>query len=93
MTEEKDMDNIVEILTDDGTVLKCELYDIIEVNGKEYALLTQVDGNKDSEDEELVLMKYIEEDGEVYLETIEDDAEFEEVSKYIEELDEEDDEE
>ncbi len=36
-----DEENIIEITDDDGTVIKCELYDIIEFEGKQYALLVE----------------------------------------------------
>ncbi|MBD5403327.1 DUF1292 domain-containing protein [bacterium] len=86
MTEE--MENLIEITDDDGTVIKCELYDIIEFENKQYALLTEVDS--EDEDPEVVLMRYTEEGEESYFETIDDDEEFERVSEYIESLDTED---
>ncbi len=85
MTEEKEIDNIIEITDDDGTVIKCELYDIIEFAGKQYALLTESESA--DEEPELVLMRYTEEGEESYFETIDDDDEFEKVSEYIENLD------
>ena len=87
----EELDNTIEIIDDDGTTIKCELYDIVEFDGKQYAVLAE----KDSEDEEpeLVLMRYTEEGGESYFETIDDDDEFERVSEYIENLDTEDEDE
>ena len=81
----EELDNTIEIIDDDGTTIKCELYDIVEFDGKQYAVLAE----KDSEDEEpeLVLMRYTEEGEESYFETIDDDDEFERVSEYIENLD------
>lgn len=86
----EELDNTIEIIDDDGTTIKCELYDIVEFDGKQYAVLAE----KDSEDEEpeLVLMRYTEEGEESYFETIDDD-EFERVSEYIENLDTEDEDE
>lgn len=92
MTEENE--NLIEITDDDGTVIKCELYDIVEFANKQYALLLEADS--EDEEPEVVLMRYTEEGEESYFETIEDDEEFEKVSEYIESLDttsEEDDEE
>lgn len=80
----EELDNIIEITDDDGTVIKCELYDIIEFENKQYALLVEADS--DEEDPEVVLMRYTEEGEESYFETIDDDKEFEKVSKYIESL-------
>ena len=84
MSDEKE-NNIIEITDDDGLTLKCELYDIIEFEGKQYAILVDLDSSE--EDPELVIMSYYEENGESYFETIEDDEEFERVSEYIESLD------
>lgn len=82
-----DEENIIEITDDDGTVIKCELFDIIEFEGSQYALLLEAD-NKE-EDPEVVLMKYIEEGDDVFFEAIEDDEEFERVQAYVESLEEE----
>ena len=77
-------ENIIEITDDDGTVIKCELYDIIEFEGKQYALLIEAD--TEDEDPEVVLMRYTEEGEEVFFETIDDDDEFDKVQEYIESL-------
>jgi hypothetical protein len=82
-----DEENIIEITDDDGTVIKCELYDIVEFEDKQYALL--VEANTDEEEPEVVLMRYTEEGEEVFFETIEDDEEFEKVQEYIESLEDE----
>ncbi len=79
--------NTIEIIDEEGKTLKCELFDIVEFEGSQYALLLESD-NKD-DDPELVIMKYVEEDGESYFETIEDDDEFERVSDYVENLEDE----
>lgn len=81
----EEIDNLIEITDDDGTVIKCELYDIIEFEGKQYALLMETDS--EDEEPEVVLMRYTEEGEESYFETIDDDEEFEKVSEYIESLD------
>lgn len=86
MTEEME-NNIIEVIDDDGTVIKCELYDIIEFEGSQYALL--VEAESDEEEPEVVLMRYTEEGEESFFETIDDDAEFEKVSAYIESLEDE----
>lgn len=83
MTEENE--NMIEIVDDDGTVIKCELYDIIEFENNQYALLVEADSEE--EEPEIVLMRYTEEGEESYFETIDDDDEFQRVSEYIESLD------
>ncbi len=87
MTNEAE-NNIIEIVDDENNVIKCELYDIIEFEDQQYALLVEIGTNE--EEPELVIMKYVEEGEEAFFETIDDDEEFEKVSNYIETLDEED---
>ena len=79
-------ENLIEITDDDSTVIKCELYDIIEFEDKQYALLVEVNDEDEEIDPEVVLMRYVEEGEESYFETIDDDDEFERVSDYIESL-------
>ncbi len=83
-------DQIIETIDENGNVIKFELYDIVEVDEQEYALLLPVD---EEEGDEVVLMK-LTKDGEDYLfETIDDDAEFDRVAAYVENMDDEDEEE
>lgn len=81
---------LIETIDDEGNVINFELFDIVEFEEQEYALLLPAEGEKNEEDE-IVLMR-LTQDGEDYIfEAIEDDEEFEKVSEYIEnlELDEE----
>lgn len=90
MAETND-DQIIETVTEDGEVVQFRLFDIVEFEEKEYALLLPVE-EAGNEDAELVLMK-LEKDGDDYIfETIEDDDEFERVSDYIESIADEDEE-
>ncbi len=83
-----DEDQIIETLDENGNVIKFELYDIVEVDEQEYALLLPVE----EEGDEVVLMK-LTKDGEDYLfETIDDDEEFDRVANYVENMDDEDEE-
>jgi len=78
---------IIETIDEEGNPVKFELYNIIEFEGKDYALLLPLDDSE--EEQELILMEIII-DGEDYsFETIEDDEEFERVSEYIESLEDE----
>ena len=89
MTEEI-QDRVIETLDEDGNVVKFELFDVVEVDEKEYALLLPVGA---AEDDEVILMR-ITKDGKEYLfETIDDDDEFEKVADYVESLQDEEDEE
>ncbi len=82
-----DEDQIIETVDENGNVVKFELFDIVEVDEKEYALLLPVE---EEESDEVVLMR-LSKDGEEYLfETIDDDEEFEKVAEYVENMDDED---
>ena len=83
---------IIETIDEEGNVIKFELFDIVEVDEQEYALLLPTDA-EEGEDDEIVLMR-LSKDGEDYLfETIDNDAEFEKVAAYVESLEDEDEEE
>jgi uncharacterized protein YrzB (UPF0473 family) len=82
-----DEQQIIETIDEDGNVVRFELFDVVEFEEREYALLLPVDSN---DDEELVLMR-LTKDGEDYLfETIDDEAEFDRVAHYVESLVDED---
>lgn len=85
-----DEDQIIETVDENGNVIKFELFDIVEVDEQEYALLLPVE---EEEGDEVVLMK-LTKDGEEYLfETIDDDDEFEKVAAYVENMEDEDEDE
>ena len=78
--------DIIETIDENGNSIKFELFNMINFEGKDYALLLPVEKDKS---EELVLMEIIK-DGEDYsFASIEDDDEFERVSDYIESLEDE----
>lgn len=92
MTKEKkeEQKQLIETVDEEGKVVNFELFDIVEFEEKEYALLLPVD---EKENDEVVLMR-LTKDGEDYLfEAIEDDEEFDKVSDYIENMDIEEEEE
>jgi uncharacterized protein YrzB (UPF0473 family) len=89
MTKEEEV-QVIETVDEDGNVVKFELFDIVEVEEKEYALLLPVENSE--ENEEIVLMRLTKEGEEYLFEAIEDDEEFNKVSEYIESLDEDIDE-
>ncbi len=79
---------LIETIDENGNVIKFELFDIVEVDAQEYALLLPTDAQEGEEDE-IVLMR-LSKDGEDYLfETIDDDEEFEKVATYVESLEDE----
>ena len=82
--------HIIETLDEKGNLIKFELFDIIQFEGSEYALLLPGDEkDKEENDSEIVLMKLIQEGSDYSFETIEDDEEFEKVEAYIESLEDE----
>lgn len=88
MVKEEEENFVIETIDEEGKVVKFELFDIVEFESKEYALLFPAENPKD--DDEVVLMR-LQQDGEDYLfEAIEDDEEFDRVAEFIESLDVED---
>lgn len=80
---------LIETVDEDGKVVNFELFDIVEFEEQDYALLLPVG---DEEDDEIVLMRLTKEGEDYLFEAIEDDEEFERVSEYIENLELEDEE-
>ncbi len=76
---------IIETIDEEGNPVRFELYNIVEFEGKDYALLLPLG----EEEQELILMQIIIDGEEYSFETIEDDEEFERVSEYIENLEDE----
>ncbi len=86
---------------EDGVEHRFQMIDMIEVEGQVYGLLLYL-GEKeaagesaeaeDGYDEEVVVMRIIEEDGEQVFEAIEDEDEFEKVLNYVEQLEVDDEE-
>lgn len=82
-----DEDQIIETIDENGNVIKFELFDIVEVDEQEYALLLPVD--EEEESTEVVLMRLSKEGEEYLFETIDDDEEFEKVAAYVESMEDE----
>ena len=90
---ENEENQLIETVDEDGNVINFELYDIVEVDGQEYALLLPAEEEDDSDEAEIVIMR-LTKDGEDYIfETIEEDDEFNKVAEYVESLTDEEDEE
>ena len=84
----KENEQLIETVDENGNVITFELFDIVEVDEQEYALLLPTESEA-GEDDEIVLMR-LTKDGEDYIfETIDDDAEFEKVAAYVESLEDE----
>ena len=84
----KEENNIIEIVDESGEVIICEVFTIIEFEEKEYALLIPKN-QKDDPEADFVVMR-IEEEGEEISFVDLDDDEFERVSEYIENMEDDD---
>ena len=83
----------VEIVGEDGTTEKCEIYDVIDFEDKTYALLLPLSEDENGEEAEVIVMEYIEEsEDDGYFQNIEDESEFQRVCAYIESLEDEEEE-
>lgn len=80
---EEAKEDIVTLVDEDGNEHEFAVVDIIEVDEKEYALLMPADGEGEDEEAEDVLVLRFEDDS---LVMIEDEAEFNRVVSYLEEL-------
>lgn len=78
-------DEIIEITASDGSISKCELFDMVELNNKYYALLVEENHAEDDEPE-LIIMRYREVGDDVFFEEITDENEFQEISQLVENL-------
>ena len=76
--------NLVELTDEEGNVTSCEIYDIVEFEGKTYAMLLPVEESE--EDPELIVLEYVEEGEDGTFVSIEDEDEFNRVCDYIESL-------
>ncbi len=77
--------DLFELIDESGNKKNFELIDAAEIEGEQYfAMIPSADDdNFLNEDCDLVILKTIEEDGEEILASIDDDDEFEMVSKYF----------
>ena len=87
MSEEFNPD-LVSVIDENGVEHVFEELDRIETDNAKYVALLPVYDDAEEiidDDGELIILKVCEEDGETYLEPIEDDAEFNEIGKIFEE--------
>lgn len=85
---EEEQEEIVELVDDNGNVLKFKLLDVTEYKGVKYTLLLAAEPNEEIAEDEVVIFRLNEE--EEVLEPIEDDKLLEEVFEFYQnEIDEE----
>ncbi len=86
MSEEKDIEEfeldeeVIELIDDDGKVIKFKILDVIEYKGEKYTLLLAAEPSEEIAEDEVVIFR-LNEDEQV-LEPIEDDALLEEVFEF-----------
>ena len=86
MSEEKDIEEfeldeeVIELIDDDGKVIKFKILDVIEYKAVKYALLLAAEPSEEIAEDEVVIFR-LNEDEQV-LEPIEDDALLEEVFEF-----------
>ena len=75
--------DILTLVDDDGTEREFELIDRVVTENNEYFALipTETADNLSDDDGQLVILKVVEDNGEEFLEPIEDDEEFDEISE------------
>ncbi len=85
MTNKDDIkEQIIETVDEEGTVVKFELIDIVELDEIEYGLLLPISDEEEDEDEEEVVIMRLKKEGEDFIfEAIEDDDEFDRVVEAI----------
>ncbi|MEB3220705.1 MAG: DUF1292 domain-containing protein [Candidatus Sericytochromatia bacterium] len=74
-------EDTVTLVDENGVNFEFQVVDIVEVDGKEYALLLPADADE-SEDQEVLVMRL---EGDAFV-MLEDDAEFQNVVKKLEEF-------
>lgn len=93
--QEEITSSIIQTEDENGELQSFEVVDVFNCNGKDYAALLRVndDGSEIEDEDELILMRLIENDDNYTFEEIEDDEEFDAVVDAFEnEVDDEDEE-
>ncbi len=81
LDEELDLqDEVIELVDDDGNVIKFKLLDVTEYKGEKYTLLLAAEPNEEIGEDEVVIFRLNEE--EEVLEPIEDEKLLEEVFEF-----------
>ena len=81
-------EQIIETFDEEGNKVCFELLDIVSVDEVEYALLLP-QGQEETEEDEILVMRLKKDGDEFSFEAIEDDEEFNKIAEYIEEIEDE----
>lgn len=83
---ENEEEGFITLSLDDGKELECQILTILEANGQDYIVLYPLDQNYQEVEGEVFIYRYFEnEDGEVDLQNIDTDEEFDIVSEAFDE--------
>jgi len=82
-------DDIIETFDENGEVVKFKLFDVIEYENEDYAILIPIDDDSYDDEPEMVLMHLLQEGDEYTLESIDDEEKFEKIVEYIDSLEDE----
>ena len=83
-------EQLIELIDDDGKIIKFKLLDVTEYKGEKYTLLLAAEPNDEIADDEVVIFRL--NDEEEVLEPIEDEALLEEIFEFYQsEMDDEED--
>lgn len=87
LNPEESEDGFVTLSLDDGSTMECAVLTIFEVECQDYIALLPIDENGNNEEGEVFLYRFFEPaEGEIDLQNIESDEEFEKVSDRFDEL-------
>lgn len=77
--------DLFELIDEEGNKKQFELFDAAEINGEQYYAMLPAVEDEDflDSDCDLIILKSVEEDGEEILASIDDDDEFETVSRFF----------
>lgn len=82
----ENFDEVIKLIDEQGNEVDFELVMTIEANNNNYAILAPMDSDDEEEDEAYIFRVELDEDGEMLLEAIEDDEEYQMVVDVYETL-------
>ncbi len=89
-SENQPQEAIITLEGDDGNSYSCQILEIFEFENQEYALLLSLTdpqtGEKNEEQDSIVIMRLTQKDEQSIFQTIDNDAEFERVVAHVEDM-------